>query len=389
MEQQHLTHKDTVNYGSFYTPERLVGIVYELITKKVPDFAKYTILDTSCGYGGFLRGENTIGADIDKNAVKTAMANGGAKTYFIQNSLLHISRTQYNLGKDSKIIIVGNPPYNDTTSMIRNNIKRADFERDADVFSRDLGISFLLSYDKLQADYVCILHPLSYLIKKANFESLGAFRKNYKLTDSVIISSAEFSATSKSTCFPIIIAFYEKNIFGMDYNYILNYKFETNDGKKFSMNQFESIGKYITKYPNQKNVSREEAVAFFYTMRDINALKRTATFIDVENYNTIRVTKETLAFYCYVDIFKKYISHIPYYFGNSDCFINIEPFYDLQGTFLFESARKHQKLKPYISDTKNYNDSRIIINNYFRDMLGEHYVQGRQTRRGIEGNGAG
>jgi len=57
---------------------------------------------------------------------------------------------------------------------------------------RDLGISFLLSYNKLAADFVCVLHPLSYLIKKSNFEALWQFKDNYRLVDSVVISSGVF-----------------------------------------------------------------------------------------------------------------------------------------------------------------------------------------------------
>jgi hypothetical protein len=117
--------------------------------------------------------------------------------------------------------------------------------RDADVFSRDLGISFLLSYNKLAADFVCALHPLSYLIKKANFEALKEFKNNYKLIDSVVVSSGVFSATSKTTCFPIIIALYERNSFGMDYEYISYYKFKTNDNKTFFMKGYDTIGKYV------------------------------------------------------------------------------------------------------------------------------------------------
>jgi tRNA G10 N-methylase Trm11 len=169
MEQKHLDHKDTVNLGSFYTPEWLVDIVYALIEKNVPNSGDYYILDTSCGYGGFLRGEKAIGADIDEAAVLTARKYNPDHLYFIHNSLFEIDRSQYNLTKNAKIIIVGNPPYNDTTSIIRNSIKNVAFSRDSEVKSRDLGISFLLSYAQLEADYICVLHPLSYLIKKANF----------------------------------------------------------------------------------------------------------------------------------------------------------------------------------------------------------------------------
>ncbi|MDR1894454.1 MAG: hypothetical protein LBQ61_07170 [Spirochaetales bacterium] len=374
MEQKHLNHNDTVNLGSFYTPEWIVDIVYSMIRKNVPDSSQYHILDTSCGYGGFLRGKNAIGADIDGAAVKTAKERSPQHIYIHQNSLLDISRSQYGLDKNSKIIIVGNPPYNDTTSIIRNSIKKEKFERDGAVFSRDLGISFLLSYDILKADFVCVLHPLSYLIKKANFESLRSFKDSYKLVDSVIVSSGVFSATSKTTCFPIIIAFYERVSFGMDYNYVKNFEFKTTENKKFSLSQYDVIGKYISKYPNRNKINANETVAYFYTMRDINALKRGATFIDKETYNAVRVTKQKLPYYCYVDVFKEYIPHIPYYFGNSDVMINNEAFTELKDLFVYKSVQRHPKLSECAEIKKPYKDFEKPVQGYFKNLLGEHYV---------------
>jgi hypothetical protein len=374
MEQRHLNHDDTVNLGSFYTPEWLVDIVYSLVKKNIPNHSDYYVLDTSCGYGGFLRGPNTIGADIDADAVQTAKKNSPNSIYFNQNSLLRISRSQYNLDKNAKIIIVGNPPYNDTTSIIRNNIKRAEFERDGDVASRDAGISFLLSYDKIQADYVCVLHPLSYLIKKANFESLGAFKNNYRLTDSVVVSSGVFSDTSKTTWFPIIIGFYERNLSGMGYDYILSYQFKTNEGKTWTLTQYDTIGKYISKYPNHNKVSKEETVAYFYTMRDINALKRAATFINKETNNAVRIVKQKLPYYCYVDVFKEYIHHLPYYFGNNDIMINNEAFMDMRDIFVCKSVKKHPELSWLFETNKDYSDAEKPVRRYFEELLGEHYV---------------
>jgi hypothetical protein len=373
MEQKHLNHKDTVNLGSYYTPTWLVDIVYSLIEKNVTDARNYYILDTSCGYGGFLRKQKAIGADIDKKAVEMAKNATSASAYFNHNSLFEISRAQYGLDKNAKIIIVGNPPYNDTTSIIRNNIKRSEFLRDSGVMSRDLGISFLLSYDKLAADFVCVLHPLSYLIKKTNFESLGRFKNNYRLIDSTIVSSGVFSATSKTTFFPVIIAFYERNLSGMEYAYIQNYQFKTNDSKTFSIKQYDTIRNYVSKYPNHKTVSEQKTVAYFYTMRDINALKRGATFLPKENGNTVRVTKQKLPYYCYVDVFKEYISHIPYYFGNSDVMIHNGAFTELQSLFISRSVQKHPNLAGLVPQ-KEYNDTKSEIDGYFRQLLREYYV---------------
>jgi len=86
----------------------------------------------------------------------------------------------FNISSNDELIIIWNPPYNDTTSIIRSNIKNNNLKMDIDIKTRDYGISFLLSYNKLNADIICVLHPLSYLIKKLNFNLLKDFTKwNY------------------------------------------------------------------------------------------------------------------------------------------------------------------------------------------------------------------
>ncbi|MCL2567600.1 MAG: hypothetical protein FWE18_05885 [Alphaproteobacteria bacterium] len=185
-EQNHLNYKDTINYGSYYTPLGIVDMVYSMIYANIVDAKEYIIMDTSCGYGNFLRFPNSIGADSDNKAIEKAAANIDNAKFFHHNSLFDVSRKQYNLEPKDKIIIVGNPPYNDTTSVVRKHIKQQNYAIDKDLSHRDLGISFLLSYNKLKADYICVLHPLSYLIKKTNFDSLKDFKQNYKLIYSIL-----------------------------------------------------------------------------------------------------------------------------------------------------------------------------------------------------------
>jgi hypothetical protein len=374
MEQNHLNHEDTINYGSYYTPPWIVDKVYALLRRNVPDYENYTILDTSCGYGGFLRGENAMGADIDADALKAARSITPRRAFFHHNSLLGVSRAQYGLDDTDKIIIVGNPPYNDTTSLIRSGIKALKFERDPDIASRDTGISFLRSYRKLHADYVCVLHPLSYLIKKKNFESLKEFGKNYRLEDSVVISSGVFSDTSRKTPFPIVIGLYRRCASGMTYGDITAYQFRTHEGGVFSLKDYDTVDRYITKYPNHKTVGASETIAHFYTMRDINALSRTKTFVDKESANTIRVTEASLFYYCYIDIFKDYIPHIPYYFGNSDIMINHAAARTLQEAFIGASLKKHPRLSAKIKPRPQNPAAPPAITRYFQDLLGRHYI---------------
>lgn len=243
-----------------------------------------------------------------------------------------------------KIIIVSNPPYNDTTSQINNYIKNIKHLCDDDIQSRDLGISFLLSYNKLKADYICVLHPLSYIIKRTNFKSLNNFFKNYIIKDSIIVNSNVFSTTSRITNFPIIIALYERNQLGMNYDNILNYKFRTYEGNTFEIGKYDIIDNYIPKYPNHKKIKPHETIAKFWTLRDINALKRRRTFVEKETNNTIRVTKDNFHYYCYIDIFKDYISHIPYNFGNNNIIIDHNKLIEIANVFVEVSTKKYSYL---------------------------------------------
>ncbi len=382
MEQKHLNFSDTTNLGSFYTSEKLVNIAFDLISKNVNFFDRnWTILDTSCGYGNFLKNNNFnykfkfIGGDIDQIAIEEAKKHNKNAIFFKENGLLNVSRGKYNIKSEEDLIIVGNPPYNDTTSLIKNQIKNSNVcNIDLDLKTRDLGISFLLSYNKLNPDYICVLHPLSYLIKEANFKLLKNFTKNYVLEDSIVVSSSEFCATSKSTSFPIIIAFYKKSKNGMNFDYIKNNKFKTLENKEFKLNDFDFINNYINKYPNKYIL--KDTKLYFWTMRDINALKRTKTWTENKTYNSIVVDSEKVAYYCYVDIFKNYIKNIPYYFGNCDVIIDNQEFKKIQNSFVSLSLRKNDFILKNLNHKINEDELKDnkIVKEYFIKLLGEHYV---------------
>ncbi len=183
-----------MNLGAYYTPPYLVDCTYRLLKKHV-SIEGYTLLDTACGNQEFLKLHHPkkIGADIDPNC--------GA---LIINALANPERENYGINQDEPLIIVGNPPYNDRTSFIKQNIKDKDFifEIDNDLKSRDLGISFLRSFAILKPAFICVLHPLSYLIKEANFKQLKLFKDNYRLLDAFVVSSKSFT---KSNEFPIVL----------------------------------------------------------------------------------------------------------------------------------------------------------------------------------------
>ena len=148
------------------------------------------ILDTSAGKGSFFisRKEKDLlltAADNDTLAVDYLKENFPSLRVIHKNALTNIKRTEYGIKDNQKLIIIGNPPYNDITSLKARKLKESTQNNlviDPQIKSRDSRISFLRSYYHLKADYVCVLHPLSYLIKETNFNHLKEFKDNYPNT---------------------------------------------------------------------------------------------------------------------------------------------------------------------------------------------------------------
>lgn len=374
--QNHLQHNEKINLGAFYTPLQYVQIVWNLVT---PFLTKNSVvLDSSCGYGNFFI-NNTKNYflkanDIDSTAFQTTKNNFSNLEVFNKNALYNVSREQFNINKNQHLVIIGNPPYNDTTSIIRNHLKQHNLPIDNAIKTRDYGISFLLSYAKLNADVICVLHPLSYLIKKSNFNLLKDFTNNYQLIDAVIIDSSTFKETSKGISFPIIIGLYLKNKNGMSYDYIKNFTFKTFNHKSFTLQKFDFISNYITKYP-LKNSSPNKDDILFWTMRDINALKRNKTFVKNFCYNTIIIDKKKLDYYIYVDVFKQFGNLMPYYFGNLDVFIDYQSFQEYKHFFLAECLTRNSFLQNFINFNANISQAEATtkIQQYFQQLIDNHH----------------
>lgn len=370
MPQTHLHYEDRVNQGSYYTPPRIVQVALGLVQPHIE--ADSIVFDSACGYGDFLKcsGE-LVGCDSDARAIQIAQRRLNLTARFIHsNSLIDVSRSKFDISDGSHLVVIGNPPYNDRTSLIRKGIKNNTFEIDHDLVSRDLGISFLRSYDKLQADVVCVLHPLSYLIKRANFQSLKSFASNYTLIRGVLISSSEFPESAGYTSFPIVIALYGRGI-GMDYGTIRSFRFETESGTEFCLDDFDYISNYVEKYP--RKCAPSEDSLYFWTMRDINALKRNRTFVDRYSSNSIVIDNTKLDYYAYIDVFKRQIHRLPYYFGNCDVLFDAVLFNKYREYFLADAARRHPRLKQYfqIDDKLSVETG---IDSYFQTLLGKHHV---------------
>jgi hypothetical protein len=322
------------------------------------------LLEPSCGYGAFFNTDfgnsqtRYIGADIDANAINVAKIDFPHIEFLVRNSLHNVKRSNYNISDGESVIIVGNPPFNDKTSHVKNALKMENiFEIDQDLQTRDLGLSNILAYAKLNPDFVAIIHPLSYLIKKANFKILLPFLSKYKLINSLVFNSQEFPETSKLTGFPVVIAIYKKDKNGTAYEDIFNCHFATFEGDKFSLSQFDYISNYVYKYPSKFKNSNFNGY-LFYTLRDINALKRSRTFIKQDQDNAIQIKPEQLKYFFYVDIFKDFAkNNLPYYLGNFDVIIDNNSFNEIAESFEILSTNKH----PDIFANKKYTQAQIEI----------------------------
>ena len=144
MSQAHLGYESRVNLGSYYTPPEIVDIAWEMIEPYVR--SQTTVIDSACGYGDFLKncGQSiTIGCDIDETAISVAKKNSDDVRFFQTNALCDVSRAKFGIPQQSYLIVVGNPPYNDKTSLIRHSIKDVDFDIDEDIAKS--GLRYIIS----------------------------------------------------------------------------------------------------------------------------------------------------------------------------------------------------------------------------------------------------
>ena len=391
MSQAHLAYESRVNLGSYYTPPEIVNTAWEMIASYV--HSQTTVIDSACGYGDFLKDRGqaiTIGCDIDETAIAVARKNSDKVRYFQTNALCDVSRAKFGIPEESHLIVVGNPPYNDKTSLIRQNIKSVDFDIDEDIACRDLGISFLRSYNKLEADLICVLHPLSYLIKPTNFRRLKDFTANYRLIDALLISSWEFPESAKHMPFPIVLALYERDTQGMAYDFIRTFRFRLAGKNGFCLGDFDYITGYVDKYPKKRPTSdyslfssaegdvhhsEKDDSLFFWTMRDINALKRNRTFVESYSANTIVLDKRKLDYYVYVDVFKRNLHRLPFYFGNCDVLIDDNLFRQYKPSFISDTIRHHAFLKKHFQiNPIEKQQAASGLDRYFKLLLGDHHV---------------
>jgi len=305
-KNEHLDRVEIMRTGSFFTPFQIAELSKEWLQPvvKKEDY----VMDFGVGYGAFVShflnlSDHCFATDFDATSISFVRETFPSVKTFLENSLIDICRQKYNIPHDSRLFIIGNPPYNDVTSQYRKG-QKGNFDMDPIVYSRDLGISFLKMYSLLDPEYICVIHPLSYLIKKNNFLSLGGFRNSYSLKKGTIFSSKEFESIGKGNLeFPVLLALYEKGSFGMrDFSQIKDFQFSIfKSNTPFSLSKIETIDGWIQKYPSK---GKEDSDLQFYTIRDINALMRNKTFLIGRCPNGVKVSISDLYKYSWLDYFK-------------------------------------------------------------------------------------
>lgn len=326
---EHLSKYEKVQLGGYYTSEKLVNKICDLIKPYLLNNKRnLVIFDSAGGCGAFLKNLREYDyriADCDLKACEFLKEQFDISKIFHTNSLLNVRRDKYSISNHAFLVMIGNPPYNDMTSEFKNG-EKGEIICDDDLRDRDLGISFLKSYKKLRANIVCVLHPLSYLIKETNFNRLKSFKDNYRLIKGEIFSSALFAGTGL-TKFPILIALYENNEEGMTFDYIRNFKFNILESdKNFILSNYKTTDGYINKYPPRKTDEMKSLLGlYYYTFRDFNSLKKNASFFTREHPNGIIVTLGNFYQYAYLYSLKSLFNpEDSWLYGNLSPLINIE-----------------------------------------------------------------
>lgn len=347
---EHLPKKTKIQLGGYYTPKVLVNKILSFINPYLENNKKEAIIfDNAGGCGAFLmdfRQYDYRIADCDLNACDFLKQYFNPHRVFHTNSLKEVSRDKYSIPSSAFLIMVGNPPYNDTTSEFKSGEKGKNL-CDEDLYDRDIGVSFLKSFHKLNADVVCVLHPLSYLIKEANFKRLRDFKDNYKLIKGEIFSSVLFRGTGTGK-FPILVSIYEKNPDGMTFEEIRNFRFNISDkDKTFVLSNFITTDGYINKYPPRKNdVQKSPIDLYYYSFRDFNSLKKNTSFLTKQHPNGIVVTLENFYKYAYLYSLKRLFNpEDAWLYGNLSPLVNIEEVQQNKKLYILYALKTNKALR--------------------------------------------
>lgn len=299
--------KEIIN-GVVYTPIRLVEIAINWLKDLI--LPNDVILDLGSGKGAFclkfaenFKNNKVIGIELDDVKID----NEPLPNLTIYNNTNAFDFNYYV----NNYIIIGNPPYRDATALYqKSNLKQVVPTK---YFNNDLGIAFFNLYAQIKPKYVCVIFPFSFLIKESKFKQLKNFTKTYSLLKGIIFSSHEFTALKKQP-FACCLALFAYDENGMNFNNIRNFKFDIlNSNKQYCLKDIHTIAEInLAKYPNK---DKRDTDLFFYTLRDMNALKRNKTFYNKNIDNVLSVKQNDLYKYAWIDYLK---NHYPFNYLTSN-----------------------------------------------------------------------
>jgi len=349
--------------GAYYTPDNIVELGKRELEALLGSLKEYVILDPACGCGSFLfknwNAKKVIGADIDPNVVEiisfltTILKKSNIKVIYT-NSLCKADREKFGIEEKEKLIVVGNPPYNDKTSKNKRNVKRKIQELeciDEELKKKDIGMSFFELCVKLKAEAVCLVHPFSYFIKKRNYDQLANFFAHYRLMVSYVFSSNVFN--TRRIPFPMAISVFLRNIAGSSWEFLQRFPYKIlNTNMIIIPERIETCDGYIDKYGKKECFS--ETGLFFFNFRDINSLIANGAFSENTNCRDyIPIKKKDLYKYAYLNSLKhhwKPKEDLSYVFGNFSPLCRREHLEnrDYQALFLADAIiHNYKKIKQF------------------------------------------
>jgi len=150
---------------------------------------------------------------------------------------------------------------------------------------------------------------------------------------------------------------------GLSGEEVRNHLFRTLEGDTFRLSDFDYVADHIRKYPGRERYTPE---ILFYTLRDINALKRSRTFLSERCTGAVDVPPEKLSYYCYIDLFKRY-AQVPYWMGNFDVPFRAATFARYAETFTALSKSRHPEVFGAQPPIPPETERRVIA--YIRSVL--------------------
>ena len=336
--------------GAFYTPPLLAELIKEMLQSSLDAMNDPVVFDSSAGLGGILAAfdEYTVfAADVDTKIV-AALGDMGYVNVHCGNSLKNVSRSAYGIEETADLVMVGNPPFSGASGCEMMS------EANPSVATKDLGLSFLLAAAKLKPKAICMLHPLSYLSKPANFEQLKPLADNYKLLKGVVVSSADFEPSLGKTPFPVVAALYVPG--SMTFADIGEFAFDIYEqrgsmmdtGKRLILNAIKTTDEFIRKYPPKKGMDQVSDIGIYqYNFRDANFVIAKGALSCSNTASSIPVRYHQLGLYSYINCFKRHFG-THFVFGNFSPLARQADFedQDFVDSCIYDTIMNNQRLAP-------------------------------------------